>query len=44
MHGPIIAPSKWPAADEGDEGMVQGERQIKTTPEKAKKRPCEVDV
>tara|TARA_B110000902_G_scaffold184153_1_gene208458 strand:+ start:471 stop:842 length:372 start_codon:yes stop_codon:yes gene_type:complete len=38
-HGPMIAPSKCPAADEGEEGTVQGLRQTKTIPAKAKKRP-----
>ena len=41
IHGPIIAPSKCPAAVEGDDGTVQGLIQIKTTPEKAKRRPRE---
>jgi hypothetical protein len=35
----MIAPSKCPAADEGDEGIVQGLKQIKMIPAKAKTRP-----
>jgi len=35
----MIAPSKCPAAVEGEEGTVQGLRQTNTIPAKAKKRP-----